>query len=88
MTPVNIDLRIRDAMEDEGCRRYPELFSSANTAGPFDDEINVQREIAGPVLIVRVADAELDLPKCGGSGARRGYRNQIPYRSLLSASNE
>src|SRR4029450_5804053 len=26
-------------------------------------------------------------PKCGNR-ARRGYRNQIPYRSLLSASNE
>src|SRR5919106_3933467 len=62
MTPVDVDLRIRDAMEDKGCRRHPKLSSAANTAHPLDDEINVEREIAGPVLIVRVANAELDRP--------------------------
>ena len=48
-------------MEDEGCRRDAELSSATDAADPLDDEIDVEREIAGPVPI-RTAGAELDRP--------------------------
>jgi hypothetical protein len=61
-SPVDVDLRIRNPMEDEGCRPHPELSSSTNTAVPLHDEIDVEREIAGPVSMVRGASAEFDRP--------------------------
>jgi hypothetical protein len=49
-------------MEYEGCWCHPKPSSSANTAAPVDDEIDIEREIAGPILIVRISDAELNRP--------------------------
>src|SRR5262247_2860242 len=49
-------------MKDKCCRRHTELSSPANTADPIDDEIDIEREIASPILIARISDTELNGP--------------------------
>lgn len=49
-------------MKEKGCRCDTELSSAADSADPFHDEIYVEREVAGPIPIVRIACTKFDGP--------------------------
>src|SRR6188768_3061512 len=57
LAPAHADARVGDAVKYERRRRDPELERLVHPADPFDDEVEVEREVAGPVARVWVAGA-------------------------------
>jgi hypothetical protein len=62
ISPIDSDLRVGYAVEYESRRSDLECRAAIDTAQPLQDEVEPEHEVAGPIVLLWLADPKLDPP--------------------------